>query len=146
MTKIREIMTEAPRVVGPEEPIRRVAEILADDQIGSVIVCDEDRQLRGMITDRDIATQVVARGKDADSTVAADLVDGSEVVTIGADDAVEDAIEKMMLHAVRRLPVVDGNDLVGIVSQGDLAVSAGAAPVGGMVEAISEAPDNTGRG
>jgi CBS domain-containing protein len=144
--KVREIMTEAPRVVGEGESIRKVAAILADDQIGAVIVCNDEKRLQGLITDRDIATQVVARGMDADATAAGELLDGSEVITIGADDTVEVAIETMKQHAVRRLPVVDGVDLVGIVSQADLASHAAEAPVGGMVEAISRAPDNTGRG
>jgi CBS domain-containing protein len=144
--QVREIMTEATRVVGPEESVRRIAEILASDEIGSVIVCNDDRRLQGLVTDRDIATQVVARGLDPDTTVASDLLDRSEVITVGADDTVDLAIETMQEHAVRRLPVVDGHDLVGIVSQGDLAIHAAAAPVGGMVEAISQAPDNTGRG
>ena len=145
--KVREIMTEAPRVVGEQETITRVAEILEADQIGAVIVQGEGEQRpRGLITDRDIATQVVAKERDPGSTRAGDLLGGTEVITIGADDTVEAAIAAMKEHAVRRLPVMDEGELVGIVSQADLASHAADAPVGGMVEAISNAPDNTGRG
>lgn len=143
---VRDIMTEVPRVVDAGESVRRVAEFLDEHQIGCVVVCDEDR-LQGLITDRDIAIQVVARGKDPASTTARDLLDPGNVVFIGVDDTLEAAMETMKRHAVRRLPVVDeSRDLVGIISQGDLARHADAAAVGDLLEAISTAPDNTGRG
>ena len=142
---VREIMTRDPRVVGTDESIRHVAQILSDEEIGAVIVRDQ-QNLQGLITDRDIATQVAAKGMDVDVTRAGDLLFSGEVITIGADEPIETAIESMKQHAVRRLPVVDGPDLVGIVSQGDIAAYAPEARVGGMVEAISLAPANTGRG
>ena len=142
---VREIMTPAPRVVGPDESVREVAHILEDEHIGAVIVLGEDDELQGLVTDRDIAIEVVARNRDADSTSAGELLNGGEVVTVHADDPVELAIETMKRHAVRRLPVLDGRELIGIVSQADLARHANEGDVGEMVEAISAAPDNTGR-
>lgn len=146
MTTVREIMTTAPKVVDETETISRIAEILAQNDIGGVIVCNDDRRLQGMVTDRDITTQVVAVNKDPNSTTARDILDGSEMVTVGADDSLDIAVETMKKHAVRRLPVIDGTDLVGIVSQADLATHASGGDVGAMVEEISEAPDNTGKG
>jgi len=146
MTTVREIMTESPEVVRETATISRIAEILAEKDIGGVIVCDEDRRLRGMVTDRDITTQVVAARRDPNSTTAREILDDTEMVTVGADDSVDFAVATMKRHAVRRLPVIDGTDLVGIVSQADLAIHAGGDSVGDMVEKISEAPDNTGRG
>ena len=146
MTKVREIMTESPRVADIGDTIRDIARMLNDDDIGGVIVCNEDHRLQGMVTDRDIATQVVAAGLDPETTTAGDLVNGSEMVTIGADDDLKDAITTMRDHAVRRLPVVDGTELVGIVSQADLAKHAPESLVGAMVDEISAAPDNTGKG
>jgi CBS-domain-containing membrane protein len=146
VTKVREIMTESPRVADAGDSIRRIAQMLQADDIGGVIVCNDDHRLQGMVTDRDIATQVVAAGLDPETTTAADLLDGAEMITIGADDDLKDAIITMRDNAVRRLPVIDGRELVGIVSQADLAKHAPESLVGAMVDEISAAPDNTGRG
>lgn len=145
MTKVREIMTESPMVVTPGESIRHIAQMLGDSDIGGVIVCDDEDQLQGMITDRDIAVQVVAAGLDPESTTAGDILDGSRIFTVGADDDLKDAVSIMKDQAVRRLPVIDGHDLVGIVSQADLAKHAPESLIGSMVDEISTAPDNTGR-
>lgn len=146
MTKVREIMTESPRVADIGDTISDIARMLEKDDIGGVIVCNEDHRLQGMVTDRDIATQVVAAGLDPETTTAGDLVNGSEMITIGADDDLKEAVSTMREHAVRRLPVIDGRELVGIVSQADLAKHAPESLIGAMVDEISAAPDNTGRG
>jgi CBS domain-containing protein len=83
--------------------------------------------------------KVLAQGKDPGSTTAGELGEGKPV-TIGADDSVEEAINTMIEHKVRRLPVIDGHDLVGIVSQADVARHLGDEHVGKLVEAISSAP------
>jgi CBS domain-containing protein len=92
-----------------------------------------------MLTDRDIAIKVLARDKDPSSTKAGELGEGKPV-TIGADDSVEEALKTMKDKKVRRLPVIDGHELVGIVSQGDLATNVSEEEVGELVERISEAP------
>jgi CBS domain-containing protein len=74
-------------------------------------ICVDDTRLKGMLTDRDIAVGVVAAGKDPDGTKVSELGDGKPV-TIGADDLVEEARQTMKDHKVRRLPVIDGHDLV----------------------------------
>lgn len=142
---IRDIMSVMTWVAPLDEPVGHIAQILADEEIGAVIVCDEDNRPQGMITDRDITTEVVAKRRDPYSTLAGDLVDGSRVVTVSADDPIDIAIESMRHHAVRRLPVVDGENLVGVVSQADLAQHASPDAVGELVQGISSAPDNTGR-
>jgi CBS domain-containing protein len=102
-------------------------------------ICGEDNRLKGMLTDRDIVLKVVAEGKDPNSTKAGELGEGKPV-TIGADDSVDEALRTMTDHQVRRLPVIDGHDLVGIVSQADLARNVDEEKVGDLVEAISSAP------
>ena len=146
MTTARDIMTADPRVVKVDASVREVAGILADENIGAVVVCNDDKRLQGVITDRDLAVEVVARDRDPSSTRAAELIDGREVVTIGADDSLEEAIRTMKEHAVRRLPVIDGTELVGMVSQADIARAADETQVGALVEAISNASDNSGQG
>ncbi|HEU5081770.1 MAG TPA: CBS domain-containing protein [Acidimicrobiales bacterium] len=145
-TLARDIMTPNPRIVKVDDSVDRIARVLADENIGAVVVCNDERRLQGMITDRDLAIEVVAKDRDPHSTRAAELVDGREVVTIGADDSIDEAIDTMKAHAVRRLPVIDGTEVIGIVSQADIARVAKDKQVGRLVETISDAPDNTGRG
>lgn len=145
-TLARDIMTPNPRIVKVDDSVDRIARVLADENIGAVVVCNDQRRLQGMITDRDLAVEVVAKDRDPHSTRAAELVDGREVVTIGADDDIDEAIDTMKAHAVRRLPVIDGDEVIGIVSQADIARVAKDKQVGRLVETISDAPDNTGRG
>ncbi len=103
-------------------------------------VCDGRGHLQGMVTDRDIVVKVIAAGKDPREVRVTDLADQPEVVTIGADDTVEQAIRMMNDHAVRRLPVVDGRELVGTLSQADIARAYPDVRVGDLLGAISVGP------
>lgn len=135
----REIMTGGAECIGENESISRAASRMAELDVGSMPICGEDNRLKGMLTDRDIVTKVIAEGKDPEQVTAGEFGQGKPV-TVGADDSVEVAIETMKEHAVRRLPVIDGHDLIGIVSQGDLARAVPDQAAGALVESISEAP------
>jgi CBS domain-containing protein len=135
----REVMTGGVECVGEKDTVLEAAKKLADLDVGSMPICGEDNRLKGMLTDRDIVVKVLAAGKDPGSTTAGQLGEGKPV-TIGADDSVEEALHTMTQHKVRRLPVIDGHDLVGIVSQADLATNIDEEKVGDLVEAISAAP------
>ena len=115
------------------------AKRLAELNVGAMPICGEDNRLKGMVTDRDIVVKVLAQGKDPGATTAGSLGEGKPV-TIGADDSAEEALRTMASNKVRRLPVIDGHDLVGIVSQADIAVSLPEGQVGELVEVISAAP------
>jgi CBS domain-containing protein len=104
---------------------------------GAECIGENDR-LKGMLSDRDIVVKALAQGKDPANTRAGELAEGKPV-TIGADDSVEEALHTMAEHKVRRLPVIDGHELIGIVSQADLARSVDEDQVGELVEAISAA-------
>jgi CBS domain-containing protein len=140
-TTARDIMTADPAFCDQNVTVADAARQMADENIGALPVCTAQGRLAGVITDRDLAIHVVAQGRDP-STKLADLLDGSEVVTIGADDSAEEAIRTMKDHAVRRLPVIDGNRLVGMVSQADIARAMPDAKIGDVVDAISAAPPN----
>jgi CBS domain-containing protein len=135
----REVMTGGVECVGEKDTVLEAAKKLADLDVGSMPICGEDNRLKGMLTDRDIVVKVLAAGKDPGSTSAGELGEGKPV-TIGADDSVEEALHTMTQHKVRRLPVIDGHDLVGIVSQADLATNIDEEKVGDLVEAISASP------
>ena len=146
MTTARDVMTEHPAIVSADTPVADIARRLRDDRIGAVIVCGADERLHGLVTDRDIAVEVVAAGKDVASTRAADILAGRETVTIGADDDLDEAVRTMAHHAVRRLPVIDGDRVIGVVSQADVARHADDHQVAELVRSVSEAGDNTGEG
>jgi len=132
----REIMTSNAECVGENESVVDAAEKMARLDVGALPICGEDDRLKGMLTDRDIVIKVLAEGKDPRETKAVELAQGKPV-TIGADDPAEEALRTMSEHKVRRLPVIDGHRLIGVVSQGDLASELGREQVGELVETIS---------
>ena len=135
--KAREIMSEECECAGENDTVADAAKKLKDLGVGSMPICGEDDRLKGMITDRDIVVKVIAEGRDPAEVKVGELGEGKPV-TIGADDSVAEAIETMTSHQVRRLPVIDGHELVGIVSQADIARNVDEDDVGQLVEAISQ--------
>lgn len=137
MTVAKDIMTPDPRCVGENDTLVDAARLMASLDVGALPICGEDKRLKGMLTDRDIVVKCIAQGGDPTSTTAGSLAEGKPV-TIGADDDIEEALEIMKRYQVRRLPVIDGHDLVGIISQADVALSLEARDVGETVAEISE--------
>jgi CBS domain-containing protein len=136
MTNARDIMTPDVECVGENETLADAARKMRDLNVGALPICGEDNRLKGMLTDRDIAVKCVAEGGDPQTVRAGELGDGKPV-TIGADDSVEEALRTMKEYKVRRLPVIDGHSLVGMVSQADIAKNIDPSRVGDVVEAIS---------
>ena len=132
----RDIMTPDAECVQESASILDAAKKLADLDVGAMPICGDDDRLKGIITDRDIVVKVLAEGKDPSSTKVSEI-GGGKPVTIGADDSIEDALRTMSEHKVRRLPVIDGHELVGIISQADIARNLDDAKTGDLVEAIS---------
>jgi CBS domain-containing protein len=129
-------MTADCECIGENDSIIDAAKKLSELDVGAMPICGEDDRLKGMLTDRDIVVKVLAQGKDPESTTAGELGEGKPV-TIGADDSIEEALEVMRTRKIRRLPVIDGHDLVGIISQKDIATDLPEEKVGDLVEAIS---------
>jgi CBS domain-containing protein len=139
--KARDVMSSDCTCVGESDSLLDAAKKLAELNVGSLPICGEDDRLKGMLTDRDIVVKALAQGKDPGSTRAGELGQGDgETVTIGADDSIDEALRTMIDHKVRRLPVIDGKRLVGIISQADIATNLDEEKVGDLVEAISAAP------
>jgi CBS domain-containing protein len=137
--KARDVMTGGTECIGENETLVDAARKMKELDVGALPICGEDDRLQGMLTDRDIVVKAIAVDKDPGSTRAGDLAQGKPV-TIGADDTVDEALHTMAEHKVRRLPVIDGHQLVGVVSQADLAKNVEDEKVGDLVEAISAAP------
>ncbi|HEX4720672.1 MAG TPA: CBS domain-containing protein [Thermoleophilaceae bacterium] len=115
---IRDIMSGDPKTVDASATIEDAAKIMAENDIGNVLVVEND-EVQGIITDRDIVVRVIAKGNGADASVREAA--STDLETLSPDDSVEDAIKKMEQADVRRLPVVDDGKPAGVVSLGDLA-------------------------
>jgi CBS domain-containing protein len=141
MAKVaRDVMTPNAECIGENDTLLDAAKIMADRGFGAMPICGEDNRLKGMLTDRDIVVKAIAAGKDPASTRAGELGEGKPI-TIGADDPLEETLQTMAKYKIRRLPVIDGHDLVGIVAVADVAreVSDDRAK-GDLIETISEGP------
>jgi len=136
MTKAREVMTPDARCVQENQTLADAARLMRDLDVGALPICGEDNRLKGMVTDRDIVVRCIAEGGDPQGTQVSSLARGKPV-TIGADDDIEEALRTMSQHQVRRLPVIDGHDLVGMISQADIARNLSDDKIGDLVEAIS---------
>jgi CBS domain-containing protein len=130
---INEIMTADPVTVTPQTPIAEVAHVMEEEHIGEVLITDDDH-LRGVVTDRDLVVRGMAHARDINDTTAQDLC-SSDIVTVEAQDPVDEAVRLMREHTVRRLPVLQDDVLVGVVSISDLAVERDRESVLGTISA-----------
>ncbi|HVS68146.1 MAG TPA: CBS domain-containing protein [Mycobacteriales bacterium] len=119
MTLARELMTRV-EPISDDATVAEAARRLAASTYDSIPVCDSQGRLRGLVSDRDLVVEVAAAGKLSSETRLIDLVRG-EVVSVRADDTIEKVIETMRDYRTPRVPVVDGDHLVGMLSRADLA-------------------------
>jgi CBS domain-containing protein len=121
--EIREVMTESVVTATPDTPVRQVAELMRERNVGSVVLVGDDGLPVGFITDRDLAVSVLADGHDGTATAGGHA--SSPVVTGSPEMDVEQAAGLMVSNGVRRLPIVAADRLTGIVTLDDLAVRIG---------------------
>ncbi len=123
MKKCSDIMTEDLVYCMPNDPVSKVAQLMKKEDIGPVLIVDNERNrtLVGIVTDRDLALKVVGDGRDPQNTRVEEVMT-RKLVTCRADDNVEKAMNAMAQYQLRRIPVVGENmKLVGIISQADVA-------------------------
>ncbi|PFG29276.1 CBS domain-containing protein [Paramicrobacterium agarici] len=137
MTLVRDVMTPAPQCVGENDTLTDAAKQLASLNVGALPICGDDKKLKGMVTDRDIVVKCIANGGDPSQTRASELAEGVPT-TVSADADISDALSLMQAQRVRRLPVLDDKDLVGIISQADVALSLQSKDAGDTVSEISK--------
>ena len=135
--KARDIMTANPRTVTPDDSVGRAAEIMREADVGVVPVVEDAGSMRlaGIVTDRDLALRIVAEGRDSSATVRE--VMSSSLKTVGPDDDLDRVTELMKTEQIRRIPVCDGDRLVGIIAQADVAREGSDRKTGDVVEKIS---------
>lgn len=141
MTKaktVSDVMTATPVTLPATSMVADAAQAMRSSDIGDVIVLD-DGEICGIVTDRDIVVRTIATGKDPAMTPLREIC-SQELTTIEPDARVSDAMKLMRDKAIRRLPVVQGGQPVGVVSLGDLAFEREAKAA---LEDISEAPPNS---
>jgi CBS domain-containing protein len=118
--RAREVMTPAPVALPADTPLTEAAKRMRDQGIGAVLVHD-DSKLKGLVTDRDIVIRAIAEDKSpAPTTLGA--VCSDRLVTVGPDESTGAAVRLMRENAVRRIPVVENGQAIGILSLGDLAL------------------------
>jgi CBS domain-containing protein len=136
MEQVRDVMTQNPTSCNPSATVVDAAKVMASEDVGSVPVV-KDGRLAGVVTDRDIVVRVLAEGRDPNSTTVGEIA-SSDLETVSPDDDLNTALRKMASSKVRRLPVVDGDELVGIVAQADVARQGDDSETGQVVEEISK--------
>ena len=139
MTTARDIMHPGAQCVGEHESLQRAAQLMRDLDVGALPICGDDNRLKGMVTDRDIVTQCIAQGFDPASTTASQLARGEPVIVISDADITE-VLRTMQGNQIRRVPVIENQELVGIISEADLARHLPEQAVGQFVGAVSSAP------
>jgi CBS domain-containing protein len=135
MTQIRDVMTSNPTTCEPQASVVDAAKVMAQEDVGSIPIVESNR-LVGVVTDRDIVIRVVAEGRDPQSVTIGDVA-SRDLVTVSPDDDLDRALQLMAENQVRRLPIVEGDKLVGIVAQRDVALQGADRETGQVVEQIS---------
>ncbi|HEY5610572.1 MAG TPA: CBS domain-containing protein [Thermoanaerobaculia bacterium] len=140
MTKCRDIMTKDPVVCTPNDTVDRVAQVMKWEDVGPVPIVDDavTRRLLGIVTDRDLALKIVAEGREPKRTRVEEVMTLNPV-NCRPDDDIEEALEAMEKHQLRRLPIVDEeNCLVGIIAQADVARKLDSNDTADLVQEVSE--------
>jgi CBS domain-containing protein len=135
MEQVRNVMTQNPTSCDPSTTAVEAAKVMASEDVGSVPVV-KDGRLVGLVTDRDLVVRVLAEGRDPNSTTLGEIA-SSDLETVSPDDDLDTVLRKMASSQVRRLPVVEGDQLVGIVAQADVARQGDDSETGQVVEEIS---------
>jgi signal-transduction protein with cAMP-binding, CBS, and nucleotidyltransferase domain len=134
-------MAQEPKVATTDMTPMDAARLMASYDFGMVPIVDNDGRLEGVVTDRDIVLRVLAAGQDPQTVPLVEIATNKNLVTIGPDDTVAEARERMATHRIKRLPVVKAGELVGVIALGDVAVTdASKREVGEAVAELSRSP------
>jgi CBS domain-containing protein len=139
MSKAKEIMHRGAECVAASDTLEAAARMMRDSHVGALPICGLDYRLQGIVTDRDIVVKCLAEGRDPKATTAGDLAQGKPVwVDANAEDG--DVLRLMEEHHIRRLPVIEEHELVGMISEADLATHLPEAKIAGFTSRIYSAP------
>ncbi|MFJ9443370.1 CBS domain-containing protein [Kitasatospora sp. NPDC101235] len=120
MTTARDIMHTGAQCIGAHQTLAEAAQMMRDKNVGALPICGDDQKLKGIITDRDIVLRCIAEGKNPATMTAMEL--SGHLHCVRAEDSMDLVLRKMEQHQIRRIPVIDGDRLVGMISEADLAM------------------------
>ena len=141
--RVRDVMTPTVQSVELRTTILEAAQVMRDSDVGSLPVIGDEGTPVGVVTDRDITVRGVASGKDPATTKVVEVF-SSDLVSVDPEESLDEALRLMAEHRVRRLPVIEGGRLVGVVAQADVALSESAKKAGQLLEEVSQ-PTSTPR-
>lgn len=135
---VNQVMTAKPACCSPDTPLQEVAHLMVAHDCGEIPVCDAGGRPQGVITDRDIVVRTVAQGLSPLDKKARDVM-STPCVTVSQDASLDECMEKMEEHQIRRMLVLDdGGCVCGIVSQADVALNAGKKDTAELVKDVSK--------
>lgn len=141
MSTARDIMHRGAECIGMDETIEVAARKMRELHIGALPICGEDERLHGILTDRDIVVRCIAEGRDPGNTTARELAQGTPIwVDVEANE--DEVLGLMKEHKIRRVPVIENERLVGMISEADLATHLGEHKVAQFADSIYSAPPN----
>ncbi|GAA2252482.1 hypoxic response protein Hrp1 [Streptomyces amakusaensis] len=135
MTTAKDIMHAGAQWIPAHETLDRAAQLMRDLKVGALPIADADERLCGILTDRDIVVGCVAMGHDPAKVTAGEMAQGTPR-WIESDSGVEDVLQEMESHQIRRLPVIEDKRLVGMISEADLAQHLSEEQLAGWVERV----------
>jgi CBS domain-containing protein len=141
MVIAREVMHNDVHVVQPTQTLAAAATMMRDLHVGALPVLDTNDELRGIITDRDIVVRCVADGHDPQTVTALELVN-HEPIWVDVSSDIRDVLATMERNQIRRVPVLERDQLVGIISEASVATKLGQGQVGDFTSAVYSAPPN----
>lgn len=136
--KVRDVMSTHPVALPPDASLVEAARKMRENDIGDVLIVEPDGRLLGILTDRDLVVRGIANEMDAASTTIGDVC-SPDMVAVNADDDADSAVQVMRQRAIRRIPVTDDGQVIGVVSLGDMAIEKD--PQSALAQ-ISAAPEN----
>ncbi|WP_405159724.1 CBS domain-containing protein [Nocardia sp. NBC_01499] len=139
MTTARDIMKPGAQWISKDETVGKAARVMAELGVGSLVIADDNDRMCGIITDRDIVVKCIAQGRSPATTRAAELC-ASTPRWVAADADVEDVLDEMESHRIKRMPVIDNKRLIGMISEADLARHLDDNQLGEFVTAIYGRP------
>jgi CBS domain-containing protein len=142
MSTARDVMHMGADCIDQNETLAAAAEMMRDLHVGALPICGSDNRLHGIITDRDIVVNVIAEGLDPQIMTAGEMAQGTPI-WVDVDDDADEVLRVMTESAIRRVPVMEEHQVVGMISEADLAVSLDQAQVKQFAESIYSAPPNS---
>lgn len=143
MTTAKQIMHLGAQCVPENETLARAAQLMRDMGVGSLPICGSDDKLRGIITDRDIVIKCIAAGGDPSTTTCMEMAKGTPIwVDAKADE--DEVLKTMEQHKIRRVPVIEDHQIIGMISEADLAQHLSNEKLAHFVSTITAAPPTRG--